>query len=159
MEPISRAYLRQTVTLFNLWQTAEGGRRAERTLLRHVRFGSAPVSESVSVQGRERSRAWRLLADRRNTRGVDGEGGAKPYAAPEAWAALDAGGKAGAWTLATGDWIYAFPGNMSASCPPWDPAAEREQDFRRRHSLRLIAEVSPVIDEDGSIHHWKVTFD
>ncbi|MDR2611377.1 MAG: hypothetical protein LBG06_00525 [Deltaproteobacteria bacterium] len=158
MEAISRKMLRQSVTLFSPYQR-EGRRAAVRTLLRHVRFGTARVNEAVTVQGRRRTFVWRLLVDRRSTIGLDPEGGRKPYVPPEEWALLAPGAKEAVWTMNTGDWAYALPGNMSASCPPWDPETEREQEFRQRHALKTVAEIVPVIDEDGTIHHWKVLLD
>jgi hypothetical protein len=159
MEPISRTVLKQTVTLFNGAQGTDGRKSRLMTVLKHVRVSQARVSESVSVAGGKAAYFWQLLIDRRNTQGLTMGGAKKPYIPPYEFRGLSAEDKSLCWTLDVGDWIYSRQGAESSVCPDFAESGMREQDFRNVYGIRVISEVPAVIDEDGTIHHWKVTLD
>ena len=158
MKPIDKKLLVNTVTVFNAWKDPETGEtRAARTVLRNTRLMTAVTRYAGDRYGGSIRHSLEVLVDRRNTVAMGGPEGdlVKTHMAPADWDAL--ADKEGHWTLREADWILAEPGRLECLAPEYDGGGE--EAFVERHRLRRIGEVYPVIDKDGSIHHWRVSID
>ena len=160
--PISRAYLPQTVTLFNVYKDPETGTvEYHRTILEAVRVDQARVSLREALRGAAKLRRISVLLDRCATQGYNlnetGRRVSKSYRPWRVWSVLPAEEKARAWTLNVGDLMAAAIGEKTTVCPEFEPA--REQEFKLEHDLRAVIDIAPNIDKDGSVHSWEVGLD
>ena len=170
MKPIAKRLLPHAITLFNIDLGA-----AYRTLLESVRVETHAAKLNFTIQasagGAPTRYEGRLLIDAKTTTGSDfrmvddGQGGdpvrakvKKDYSPPWIWAALDEAGKAANWTLQEGDWLYMREGQLVSECPPYDGESDM-QEFLDRHGIKKIGELAPIIDKDGTIHHWEIAYD
>jgi hypothetical protein len=156
MGPIGKDILCQTVTLYNICDDTDGKTWHLLTVLKNVRLSQAKITQAMSVRGVKNNYYWQLLVDRRTTKGYAPDGNNKVYMPSYAWSALPHDARNKAWTLNTGDWIYSRVGEKVSLCDEFDYSGLREQDFRAEHNMFVINEIISIIDEDGTVHHWKI---
>lgn len=164
MKPISRKWLPQTITLFNLWPDPDTGEAAHyRTFLEGVRVDSRKTTLAASTRGYTESYQSMVFIDPVSTsgysRGADGGETGKDYLAYADWCDLPAEDKAKYWTLNGGDWLVFKPGEQATEAPDLDGSGLTEQEYRNTHGVRVIATIPAIIDKDGAIHHWEVELD
>ena len=162
MQPIKAKLLPHAIPLFNVWKDPESGDvEFHRTILERVRVGAAKTSLAMSklseMMGPPTRYEWKVLIDKRTTKGygLDSEGARsdKEYLPAFEWEAL--ADKSKNWTLREPDLIYFREGETESICPECDSNGSC-QAFMEDNGLRTITAIPPVIDKDGSIHHWEI---
>jgi hypothetical protein len=188
MKPISRKWLPQTITLFNLFKDPETGEPAYfRTFLDGVSEECCKTSLAMSLQGAKKAYQSMVYIDPVSTLGYtrDGSGRkiAKKYLSARKWQELGTDENADFWTLATAgfwtlepasfwtpekagfwtlnekDWLLFRAGEKVTEGPDIVGSGLKEQAFREKYGVRVISEIPPAIDKDGSVHHWEIRLD
>jgi hypothetical protein len=167
MKAIKPALLVQTVTLYNIFKDPQTGDvKWYRTILERVRIMNVKTSFaniiSASMRGVRKDFQTELLADRRNTLAYQIDGAktiSKPFRPWQVWRNLIEAEKAITWTLNEGDLVAGDIYQPKVIAPEFDPQNDTEDAFRVKYGLRPIAAISPQLDKDGSIHHWRVNLD
>jgi hypothetical protein len=162
MDPISASFLPHSVTLYNAFRDDGGATRRHRTLLERVRVGTFKNGASAGRDGPRPRFSLSVLVDPRTTRGwglsPDGTRTPKGYLPKREWLGAAHEERAVSWTLRPTDWLFALAGERESIGPEFGPD-DGEQRFRTDNDIMIMAEVNPVMDMDGTIHHWKVFFD
>jgi len=152
MNPINEKWLPHTVTLFNLHRDDDGEIKYYRTILQKVRVGSRKTSLAASVRGVKKDFEITALIDPETSIAVN-----KSFIFKKEWEAL--ADKEKYWTLDEGDWFVFTLGQIVTNIPDIDLTAETEQEFRNIYDIHVISSLKPIIDKDGTVHHWSVTFE
>jgi hypothetical protein len=164
MRPISATKLPNTVTVYNLFKEDEGNTLYFKTIVERVRVSMFKNHVSMNTMGPTARFSVSVLIDPNTSLGyvydqTTNERIDKRYMEAAYWRALPtADDKAKYWTLNPLDWMFALVGEQS-SIGPYYNGDIREAVFRDNNRVKVINEVTPVIDKDGAIHHWKVYFD
>ena len=163
MKPIAARLLPQTVTLYNLFKDPDSGATSRRrTVLERVRIATFKNTTMFGETGPRTRFSLGALIDPVTTVAWAMSGGAKTakktYSPPSEWRRLDPEAKDGRWTLAGLDWLCAVVGARETIGPDFG-ADDDDQAFRLANDVKVITEVVPTIDKDGSVHHWEVFLD
>jgi hypothetical protein len=165
MQPISRKWLNQTVTMFNLFKDPETGQISHfRSVLENVRVGTVKTSFAESLKGSAKRFELRVLIDHKTTVGYrlddsNGQKFKKKFMSLPEWEELTEEDKTGYWTLNEKDWLFYLPGTKKSICPDFNGSNLSEQQFRDKYHIYVISEIPATIDKDGSLHHWEVVLD
>jgi hypothetical protein len=164
MKPIAATKLPHVVTLYNVIKPDDGGASlVYKTILENVRVGTYKTRVAVANVGATAKYNVEVLVDPKTTKGYGYAGEPreridKKYLYYLDWEGLPEEDKPNYWTLRPLDWLYATVGAKSSIGPGYIEGTN-EQRFRLDNHIKVINEAAPIIDKDGSIHHWKVYFD
>ena len=152
MNSINEKWLPHTVTLFNLYRDDDGKITYYKTILQKVRVGGRKTSLAASIRGVKKDFEITALIDPETSIAVN-----KSFIFKKEWETL--ADKEKYWTLDEGDWFVFTLGQIVTNIPDIDLTAETEQEFRNIYDIHVISSLKPVIDKDGTVHHWSVTFE
>ena len=153
MRPIKPGLMPHTVTLYNVFKSPITGKLSFfRTFLRRTRIMHSSSAVNVESLGWTRVVTAGLLVDPKTTQayrhGTKGVKIQKKFLDVPEWNALDDVKKEQFWTLREGDYVV-----TSGECQlvPVNAAEFKAVDARQIHSIK------PVINKDGSLHHWELS--